>query len=176
MEGKTLEEYLDDLKECDDPDRLESEFKIQDNWLALLYGNPAEIFAMLTDAYKNPQEKGINGKWEHKEGRSSESTQKFHLDYWSGVMTIQLVKRAYDMFIFLGGNQINGLEHSMYVTMHPYGGRLSDDILMSIKARRPEGIEALKAMKAAVIEFCEYATANKITFRLPFLNIGYVPR
>ena len=178
MEGrKTLVEYLNGLKVCDDPDRLEGEFKIENYWPALLYGDAEKLFAQLAEAYRNsPQEGGLKYNWADLIDLGD--TKQFHLSYDNTIrVRVQLVKGQHTLFVMSGKNQIDGLEHCMHISFHPrYNDEsLEKNILTVIKNREPEGIQALNAMAAAVAEFCGYAIANNLTLRLPSLGISYKP-
>jgi|SRR3989344_1977358 len=163
-----LEEYLDKLRECNDEDKLERDFRIYDNWPVLLFGNQDELFLKVTKAFRDsPQEDGIREPWnyiptEHVFGTTDEFLQKFNYD--AGTVVVQIRKSVHGQHKE-DEDKINGLIHSVFVMFHPY------------QEKKMEGVSKFKAMALAIISFGDYMIREKITARLPYnrLDINHIP-
>ena len=163
MEKITLQNYLNGLRECNDEEKLEREFRIYDNWPVLLFGNPDELFLKVTQAFRDsPQENGIREPWEAIPTRHMESYQRFN--YGHGTVEVQMKKRIHGQHKW-DEDKINGLVHSVWVMFHPY------------QEKKMEGVGKFKAMSLAIVSFGDYIIREKLTARLPYkhLDINHIP-
>ena len=161
---KTLREYLDDILACDESDRLRDEFKIDDNWPILLYGNEDGLFSKIVRAFREaPQEDGLRGKWTQ-QGCYHNDPYYAYFEYDAGAVVVQ-VRKCPDRMQLDEEDRINGLDHVMFVMFHPY------------QKKSMEGRNHRQAMAFVIAEFGEYIIQQKLTARLPYhgLDINHVP-
>ncbi len=158
---RTLEEYLDEVRKCEDPYRLRSEFKIYDNWPVLLYGNQEELFSKLIQAFKDSPKPGrIRETWHYVGDLRMGITQLF--DYDLGTVRVQVTKGSHGMWMSKE-DKVNGLDHSVWVMFHPY------------QEKKMENVNWLRAMALAIVGFGEYVLRENLTARFPELDLNYVP-
>ncbi len=153
MTFTNLEEYLKELKKCDNVDELK-ELHIYDNWPVLLYGNQEKIFKKIDLHFKQSPR-----------FRFSESI-------------VQRKKEVYDFentFITIGKenredysakeHQVNGLDHCIWIVLHPYNDHRT-------KAWN------FHEMTSNIIDLSEYIIEQNLTARFPKegLELNYVGR
>ncbi|HLC60344.1 MAG TPA: hypothetical protein VJJ52_02860 [Candidatus Nanoarchaeia archaeon] len=158
MSVSTIDNYLDELKKCTDTDRLRTYLKVQDNYPVFLYGERAELFFMVTEAFRNsPSQNGIRDSFFNPR-TSGDSTWLF--DYRNGAVTVQVNMGTNHMY---GDQRIGDLDHSVWVMFH------------SQPERYEEGVGYKKAMALAIASFGEYIEREKLTARFPRVNLNYIP-
>ncbi len=161
---KTLRSYLDEIRRCEDPHKLKYELKINDNWLVFLYGSPDKLFSNVTQAFRNsPQEDGIRDSWNYV--GDGEGGRQLFFDYEPGTVHTQVTKGCF-CFGLSEADKIGGLEHSVWVTFHPY------------QEKKMVGVNPLRAMALAIAGFGEYILRENLTARFPNegLDLNYIPK
>ena len=158
MSVSTIDNYLDELRTCTDTDRLLTYLKVQDNYPVFLYGDRAELFSMVTEAFRNsPSQNGIRDSFINPK-MSGYITWLF--DYKGGAVTVQVNMETNHMY---GDQKIADLDHSVCVMFH------------SQPERFEEGVGYTKAMALAIASFGEYIKREKLTARFPRVNLNYIP-
>jgi len=161
---RTLREYLNEIRECEDPDKLRNELKIYDNWPILLYGNQDELFSKVTQAFRDsPKPEGIQDSWHYVGDSRGVRTQLF--DYGLGTAHVQVTRGSHGMWMS-EEDKVNGLDHSVWVMFHPY------------QEKKMENVNWFRAMALAIVGFGEYVMRENLTARFPKngLDLNYVPK
>jgi len=160
-----LKKYLKEIRQCRNQDRLLEELKIQDNYMVLLYGNPEDLFPKVTDAFRaSPQKEGIRDEWcLDRDGLNNKT-----FNYKPGTAIVQVEKGSHAFFM-RHTDRIDGADHSVWLSFHPYQGLSLEDSLPSTES------DWLK-MASAIAGFGEYVLRKKLAARFPAVNINHVPK
>ena len=147
---KDITDYLNIVKLCEDELLLQKEFRISDNWIALLYGVDEKIHSGLTDIFLNSLI--ISGSRWTRVDRLCDNQEELLVNDQHTV-EVQIVKCKYGIYDN-DENKVNGLDHIGYVMFHPK--------LMSKQ----------EDLKPTIVSFLEYLIETKFTFRLPQPKLG----
>ncbi len=80
MEDSRLARYLNQIRKCTDPSRLEQKFKIYNNWPVLFYGDGMKLYRKISKAFiDSPNKNGICSAW-------SQTDSKGFFNYDAGVV------------------------------------------------------------------------------------------
>jgi hypothetical protein len=151
MVGGTLREYLDKVRSCDDSDILETELRVEGNWLVLFYGDPDNLFHVVTGAFDMSPFAGIGQVWK-RDGQLENDTKSAFFNHQQGTVHAQIRKEPYPIYL---EDRIDGVEHSMHLMFHP------------LKRYRQTA-----DMKSVILDFGEYIIEQGYTVRLPQHRLG----
>ena len=160
---RTLRDYLDELMVCDDFARLRDEFNVRDNYFVLLYGDREDLFARVSQTFRNsPQNDGLRDSWNLSWQNEEETRQMF--DYEPGTVQAQVYKGNCGMT--QDEDKINGRIPSIALSFHPSNFR-----------NPMKDVDPTRAMALAIIDFGEYVMKEGLTakFTKNELNLNYVP-
>ncbi len=158
---RTLRDYLDELRRCDDFARLEDELNVRDNYFVLLYGNREDLFSRVTQAFRDsPQEDGLRDSWEFYWQRDDGMVQAFN--YEPGTVMVQVWN---DSGRTEDEHKINGQVPAIELSFHPS------------QRKEMEGVTPAKAMALAIVDFGDYVMREGLTARFTknALDLNYVP-
>tara|TARA_Y100000034_G_C6886507_1_gene407107 strand:+ start:674 stop:1147 length:474 start_codon:yes stop_codon:yes gene_type:complete len=144
MKINNLEEYLEKLKVCKDPKKLQEELHIYDNWPVLLYGEPEQLFELL-DQYLISSPEYVSSI------ESIKVKNKKTFDFKG--FSVQMTKEKRCEYSF-EEDKIKGLDHSVWLVFHPY---------IDHTCKKWHFLE----MTSGIIELGEYIIKEGLTARFP---------
>jgi len=155
MQFTSLDEYVEALRNTEDPDILDSKLKTGDNYGIIFFGDGKEIFDKLSK---------IGSPWVQKKDEPGRVL--FYYDSGSVIMNLfQVGGRWTDP-----EHQIEGQLFSAHCMFQPYQGSS-----MYPDGKRMPDVSCGKAMALAIADFLDYVKAEGYTFRLPEVNINHIP-
>ncbi len=162
MENKrTLRDYLNEIKACEDSDRLIDKLKIYDNFPVLLYGDQIELFSKVTQAFRDsPEPEGIVDGWHHVRDLKDGMVQQF--DYDQGTVSVQVTRDSHDAYTLGEKDRIDDVDHSIWISFHPY------------QKKKMRGVKGVRAMALAIADFGDYVIRENLTVRFPKANLNHI--
>src|SRR3989344_2449173 len=80
-EYMSLEEYLANIRNCEDESKLLTELNIYDNFSVILYGNPEELYSKILIGFRNSTQEGnISEPWKES-GKGISSIYCIYFEY-----------------------------------------------------------------------------------------------
>lgn len=176
VDKRILREYLDKIRECEDPERLRNELKIYDNWPVLLYGNQDELFSRVTQAFRDsPKHGGIQDSWHYAGQQSLDCDRWGQLSELKGQQMFHFVQKKFgaeaQLFNFPAVSLYGSEEHRIVDRYHSiylmFRGTHSDE----------RKIDFTRGIALAVAGFGDYVIRENLTARFPKngLDLNYVP-
>jgi len=155
--------YLTKLKDCTDQNTLVNDLKMHDNFFIHLYGNFEELYPKIQQSFRDsPSEEGISERWEQdNEGGTYFS---YHGSPGLTTPTAQLGNSFGSLYNHLVPKEINGQDPSMWVCFHAVSDLKRGEDLANADWR---------TMASAITSFGDYILKEKITSRLPTINLEY---
>ena len=162
MKKTNLKEYIDELRVCQDSKRLKDELiKYADNWPILFFGEGNNIFDIITTDMEKTLESHdlFSGTYillpEHTAFEGINRPVRKCYNYEAGTINIQ-VYRIIDTLYIGDEHKMNGQDHSLWVSLHPY------------QEKRITGLDTYQAMAQVIVDIGEYILKKGIfTVRLP---------
>ena len=154
MSFASLEQYLNGLRTCDNPDILKEKFKIYDNFHILLYGNADDIFSKVAGAFTSLD---LGEQWYHEIVEGDDLF--FHNTQARG----HIHKGPYHP-LTEEENKINAEDHTLWVMFHSYKTSMGN-------------LDNFRFIASAVTHFGDYIIREKLTARFPILGLefNYIP-
>lgn len=161
MESRTLKDYLNAIKACEDTDRLKHEFKIKDNWSIYLYGDRETLYSKVTQAFNDSgKPSGIRDKWYF--GYDVDKGKTYYFE--PGIVLAQVIKIIRHPDAINGDeDKIYGEEFQVFVMFHPY------------QEKKMENVPWIRAIALAIAGVGDYIIRENITARFPLLDLNHVP-
>jgi hypothetical protein len=164
---RTLNEYLDEIRQCEDPDRLRDELKVYDNWPVLLYGSQDELFSKVVQAFRDsPKAEGISDSWRYVGERNFDNgRQMLHFVHELGAEA-QLFNRPGDYLGYWGEeHRVDGQDHSVFLMFH------------GTHAEGERKVHWIRGVALAVAGFGDYILRENIPVRFTGygLELNYIP-